>query len=147
MPLRQEGGIKLAIPLEVLHESCDMNRIRGDFPSGGLSTLEDIYFGLKSLDDLPALEEFPALAPSEENIIPVGENEVLEEEGQEKQEEQELAHVLRARLGGYGATSVERLAISVAEKEMAEADLVELDVDERKQIWKRIESAFSQEEG
>ena len=33
------------------------------------------YFGLKSLDDLPVLEEFPALEPAEANILPLTDEE------------------------------------------------------------------------
>jgi len=48
------------------------------------------YFGLKSLDDLPELEEFPALQPSEEGIITDDLNEEQEEnKDDQKADEQE----------------------------------------------------------
>ena len=49
------------------------------------------YFGLKSLDDLPTLEEFPALQPCEENVITDDSNEAGQEENKavpQMQEEQ-----------------------------------------------------------
>jgi segregation and condensation protein B len=39
------------------------------------------YFGLKSLDDLPTLEEFPTLQPAEENKTVEGAEEALMDEG------------------------------------------------------------------
>ena len=44
------------------------------------------YFGLKSLDDLPELEEFPTLQPSEESII----TDDLNEDQEENKNDQEI---------------------------------------------------------
>jgi len=42
------------------------------------------YFGLKSLNDLPELEEFPTLQPSEENILTEDHNEKQEKDSDEQ---------------------------------------------------------------
>ena len=53
------------------------------------------YFGLKSLDDLPTLEEFPSLQPSEESILPVHSG----EEQEESKDEQEAGDVSNREVG------------------------------------------------
>lgn len=57
------------------------------------------YFGLKSLDDLPALEEFPTLQPAAENnaaeVITQTEEETASESEESKEGEQEFANRLQ----------------------------------------------------
>lgn len=77
------------------------------------------YFGLKSLNDLPELEEFPKLQPSEENIL----TENLDE-GQQKSDDEQAAD-------GEPSSGVEE--IDEQEKPSASKEAVEEAVEESKE--------------